>query len=195
MKCEGWVAMYQKFDGTMNLEKQEVECIERAYRAAVETMLNLYPLAVPKPMEDRYKDPIPGSPGATATYENGIVKFIIPELPPHIRSDESIQAKLKYHWMDLIVYAYAKSEIYVRFEHAFCLIKIYHKLNAPWDVDNRVHKYIIDGIRYTRMIPDDSCKHLTYMVTGIPKSKEIKTEVLVIDYEKVKEKFMEIGLF
>jgi hypothetical protein len=187
--------MYLNFDGTVNLEKQETECIQRAYRASVETMLNLYPLAIPKPMEDRYKDPIPGIPGAELTYKKGILKFTVPELPPHIRADESIQTKLNYHWMDLIVYAHAKSEIDVKLNHAFCLIKIYHKLNVPWDVDNRVFKYIIDGIRYTKIIPDDSSKYLTFMVTGIPKSEEIKTEILVIEYKKVKEKLAEIGLF
>jgi hypothetical protein len=186
--------MYKTFDGTINLEERESENIYQAYKAAVTAMVNLHPLAIPKPMDDMYLNPIPGSPGTTATYENGIVKFVVPELPPHIRAEDSIQAKIKYHWREMIVYAYVKAGINVRFNHAFCLIKIYHQLGAPWDVDNRIYKYIIDGIRYTKMIPDDSSKHLSYMVTGIQNSNELKTEILVSDFEEVKDKLALIGI-
>lgn len=179
--------MYKTFDGTIKLEDHESEDIYQAYKAAVTCMVNLHPLAIPKPMDDMYLNPRPGSPGATATYENGIVKFVVPELPPHIRAEDSIQAKIKYHWQEMIVYAYAKAGINVRFNHALCVIKIFHQLGAPWDVDNRVYKYIIDGIRYTKIIPDDSSEHLSYMVTGIANSKELKTEIFLMDFEKVKE--------
>ncbi|MEL7564976.1 MAG: hypothetical protein AAGU27_08830 [Dehalobacterium sp.] len=186
--------MYKTFNGTFNLEDYECERIYQAYKAAVTCMVNLHPFAIPKPMDDMYLTPVPGKPGATATYENGIVKFLVPELPPLIRAKDSIHAKIKYHWQDIIVYAYAKAGINVRFNHGFCLIKMYHQMGAPWDADNRVYKYIIDGIRHTKMIPDDSIKHLSYMVTGISNHEESKTEILVCEFDKIKEKMIQIGL-
>lgn len=165
--------------------------LQKAYHHAVATALELYPYAYPRRDDELY---LPGRAGATASYENGIVKYVIPEVPWLIKNDDRLHTKLKRFWIELIGYAHSKANIKVQFEHALCLIKVYHTLNAPWDLDNRVYNHIINAIRYTKLIPDDSSKHLSVMVTGEAGSDSKRTEIYVVDMKVIVPKFQELGI-
>lgn len=167
------------------------EQIQKAYELAVGTALELYPLCYPRRDDELH---LPGRAGAIATYENRIVKFTVPEIPHLLRKDDPSQTKLKNFWIELICYAHAKAEINVQFQDALCLIKVSHTLHTPWDIDNRVYKHIVNAIRFTRLIPDDSSKHLSLMTTGVTGAKEQKTEIYVMDIKEVTDKFTELNI-
>jgi len=169
----------------------ERNLVQKAYREAVAASLELYPLYYERKDTELH---LPGRPGATASYENGIVKYVVPEIPHLIKDNDRLQGKLKLLWRELIGYAHAKANIQVKFEKALCLIKVFHPLHAPWDVDNRVYSHIVNAIRYAGLIPDDSSKHLSLMVTGVSGVAEPKTEIYVIDMNMVAEKFNQLGV-
>lgn len=182
---------FKKEGGKYLLTNLSKKSIQKAYRSAVAASLELYPLYYERLDTELH---LPGRPGATATYENGIVKFVVPEIPHLVKDNDPLQGKQKMLWRELIGYAHAKANIQAKFEKALCLIKVFHTLHAPWDVDNRVYSHIVNAIRYTRLIPDDSSKHLSLMVTGIAGADEPKTEIYIVDMEKIKNKLLEIGI-
>ena len=165
--------------------------LQKAYRHAVAAALELYPCAYPRKDDELY---LPGRAGAEASYENGIVKYVVPEIPWHVRNDDPLQSKLNSFWTELILYAHTKADIKIQFQKALCIIKVYYPLKTPWDIDNRAYKHIVDAIRYTKLIPDDSSKHLSIMFTGVPGSKEKKTEIFVCDIELISALFSEVGI-
>ncbi len=179
----------------LEIEPQEEQTIKAAYQAAVKVTTYLQPFANPKSREEKYIHPVAGIPGASVTNKKDIIRFSVPMIPPHAIRDQVLHSKMKDNWLGMMKYAYAKAGITQSFEHAMCQIQVHHKLNAPWDVDNRVYKYIIDGLRFLSIIPDDSSKHLSYMITGFPNSTEPRTEILVTDFYRVRKLFQEINYF
>lgn len=162
-----------------------------AYRYAIATAMELYPLVYPRRDEELQ---LPGRPGAEASYQNGVVKYVVWEIPPLLKSHDKLHRKLKQLWGELIGYAHAKAKITAKFDRALCIIKIYHPTYALWDVDNRAYGHIINAIRATKIIPDDSSIHLSVMLTGKSGVVEPKTEIYVVDWDQVAGKFRELGI-
>lgn len=175
--------------------------LKKAYDASLKTMLELHSLLNKIQPEDIEKN-IPGKPGAEASYEDGILTITIPELPPHKVRDmrnrnyinNETEKRLSSHYASMIVYAIAKLGKEIKFNKAMVSIKIYHNLEAPWDVDNRAYKFFIDGLRSAIIVEDDSYKYLSYMVSGCTeKDKLPKTEIVVAEYEKVAQALCDAG--
>jgi hypothetical protein len=170
------------------------ENIANAYKSLVKAQLELLPFINPKQDMDWN---IPGVPGAVVEYHNGILKYTIPEIPPHSKDKGPVDKAISEYWIGMMSYALHKAKIKTPSSNSkkLCLIKIHHRLAAPWDTDNRTIKHIHDGLRYLRLIPDDSSKYLSYMVTGEYGCPKEKTEIFLVDYDLVNQKFVEIGLY
>lgn len=117
-------------------------------------------------------------PGAAAEVENGVLHISVMECLPRV-CDTKGAARLRNHWLGLIRKALAG--INISFKHALCVILIYAPSSFLWDVDNRAIKFILDALRYCRVIPDDTWNNLSYLVTGLAGVVDPKTEIYVIE--------------
>jgi len=172
-------------------------CIKAAYNSMLSAMAELHNLVYPKPKEDIYGyERIPGVPGAVAEEKDGIVKITVPLVLPHAVKKYIVEKKQKRLWINMITYACAKAKINTCFEKAVCIIKIFALNNSTrWDVDNIMHKHVIDGIREAGLIPDDNFRNLAVFLKGDQDDKNPRTEILVCDENKLNVKYGNIGLF
>lgn len=125
---------------------------------------------------------LPGVPGARATYENGVLKFIVDDIPYSRKVNRNLEYSLYRNWIDKIVYAYYESRFSPApfYEKALVIIVINHNESDIWDVDNRVVNAIINAIKCIRVIPDDDYQHLSYMVTG-QKTNEVPHTIIYVN--------------
>lgn len=123
----------------------------------------------------------PELPGAVACLEKDVLKITVNECLPCICNLKGA-VRIRNHWLGMIRKALAG--INIRFTHALCVIIIYAPSPAVWDADNRAVKFIIDAMRYCRIVPDDTWDNLSYMVTGIADQKRPRTEVYVVEMGK-----------
>lgn len=124
---------------------------------------------------------LPEVPGATAELKDGILHITVNECLPRL-CDVRVSPRIRNYWLGMM--RRALSGINAVFKHALCLIIVYAPSTSVWDPDNRAVKFIIDGLRYNRLIPDDSWDYISYLVTGRPDSEHPRTEVYVIDAGK-----------
>lgn len=124
------------------------------------------------------KEEIQGVKGATTEVTGNTLKIIIPDYPPRIPPTHSLGKKIRIHWLGMIINALKDVEI--RFtEKVLCIIHLYLPYSTTWDVDNRVFHHIINGIRYSRIIQDDTWDKLAFMVIGDVDKNNPRTEVIV----------------
>ncbi|MCS5696986.1 hypothetical protein [Desulfofundulus thermocisternus] len=116
--------------------------------------------------------------GAKTEIAGNTLKITIPDFPPRIPPNHSLNKKVRLHWLGMVVKALSNVEI--RFtDKVLCIIHLYLPYSVVWDVDNRVFQHIINGIRYSRIIQDDSWDKLAFMVIGDVDKNNPRTEVII----------------
>lgn len=134
----------------------------------------------------------------TAEWNDNYLKVIVPDILPHHDRLHPLSkaAHIEYvnRWKTYIVGAYKQLGVKVNYTKAFCLIITYHKNGGPWDLDNRNYKYILDGLRAAHIIPDDSFKHLSYMVDGCSDKKFPRTEIYVLNFDILSNLYKFLGI-
>lgn len=113
----------------------------------------------------------------TATIKNNIIHLYIPDMPAKIKEVKNIY---RNRWKRNTIEALMKLGPNIpNYESIFVLIKLYRP-NTNWDIDNVDIKPIIDGIRFSKIIKDDTAEYLSYGVMPI-KSDNPHIEILIFD--------------
>lgn len=116
-----------------------------------------------------------------AFWDDNVLRIMIPDYPPRISARDPLQRDFRNQWIGYVVKAVQDAGITARFDRAFCLIVFYLPVSQSWDPDNRTIKHLLDGLRYARVIKDDSWEYLAYGVLGRIDQKNPRTEVYVTD--------------
>lgn len=125
-----------------------------------------------------FPDDVPVVPGAISKIENGILHITINECLPRLR-DTKGSARIRNHWLGMIRRSLAG--INISFKHALCLIVVYAPTPILWDADNRAVKFIVDAVRYCRLVQDDTWNYISFMVTGELDSEHPRTEIYIAE--------------
>lgn len=115
-----------------------------------------------------------------ATCQNGVIKIYIPDYLPKQRF---LSKEMRNFWLKNMIFAIQSIVPAPHFDKIFVYIKMFIP-GTIWDVDNRSVKVIIDGIRYSRLIKDDTFEYVAYGVEG-SNMKPYHTEVYIFDYNKI----------
>lgn len=122
---------------------------------------------------------------------DGVIRLIINDYPPRdvitnyvsVRDKFELEKNLKEKWKSSVTSALMPVGRCL-WEKALCVIKYYLPAEIEWDVDNRLHKYIINGIVQARVLKNDSWQNMSFMVIGDVDKKYPRTEVTIINLEK-----------
>lgn len=171
-------------DDTFNIHastiEEAIEDIEKA-RLTLYYMLEEYKRISTKPLKNIYD--FMGK--YTASFDNGIIKIIINEYPStnYIKDLETI-IKIKGYWENITLCAVNDllKERKIYYEKAFVYMKFYLPLKNC-DTDNRNYKPIIDGIRYSLIVKEDTYEHICYMVDSQYSKHNPHTEIIICDYD------------
>jgi len=120
-------------------------------------------------------------------YGGEVVKLTVMDYPAKFKT---IKDKEKEKWINNVMFALKPIKDSVFFERIFVFVKFYFP-DQNMDVDNRDVKPIIDGIRYAKIIADDSYKYVSYGFNA-QFGSEPKTEIFIIKYENFPEKLYKI---
>jgi len=116
---------------------------------------------------------------------NGLHILINEPLPTRIKSRARYSLE-RQRWLAMIVNAIQQAGVgQVEYEKAFVLIKVFFPNRKQKDLDNLEIKFVLDAIRYARLVPDDSWEHLTYLPLGDCDPTSPRTELLVMNWDKV----------
>lgn len=116
---------------------------------------------------------------------DGVIKVTIPELiPPYSVQTYDIEKDLRLHIKKMVVKALLPIQEQVNITEGLLLIVHFFPNKVIRDLDNRANKYLVDGIRYSRIIPDDSWTHLSFLVMGAVDRENPRTELYLFDAEK-----------
>ena len=97
-------------------------------------------------------------------------------------------SSLRNHWLRAVIDPIRNlqaSGINPHFQKAFCIIKCCVPRDISRDVDNVAYKIILDGLRYTGIIADDTWKQMSFMVDGDIARNAPRTEIYVVEYSKI----------
>lgn len=134
-----------------------------------------------------------GIPGATASYEGGILKFTVPEVLPIGRYNTSDNRK---RWMGLITYAYFEMNKEVRMKHALCIVRTLTPKKQPWDNDNRAAiSYVINAIRSLGIVKDDTYEYLSLLQVGGIDNLNPRTEIYLLEKDNPEAILQKLDLF
>ncbi|TMN20935.1 RusA family crossover junction endodeoxyribonuclease [Lentibacillus cibarius] len=138
-------------------EETMVRLMEMQNDEPVERSLPENPLAASKPLV------IDGYPVFQFSYAG--------MLPFNVEHDRDYFSSLQSYYQHVTFQAYNYASIDCQFGKSALLILHYFKDNVRRDLDNGNSKCIIDAIRYTRLIADDSWKELSLFQQGHPDSQ------------------------
>ena len=180
----------------MNTLQNNVNTLKEVYKGLVIQEINLAE-TISNLEKDMNYDTSAGIRGQSNTeITTDYVKITINRLPEAvniIKSKDTYYSKTKKFWQLTLANA-LNNKALPNLKQAVVLINICYK-NKTWDIDNYTVKFIIDSIKYTNMIKDDSHEILDYMVIGTHEENPIKyrTEIYIFTpskiqkiYEKVK---------
>jgi len=124
-----------------------------------------------------------------SAYWNGkFLHFVIYEVIPHVKysANKEWSKSQKWHWVGLINGAFKKLNIdNLKFNKAFCYINMYMPSIGPWDIDNRCYSYVINGIKFTRVINDDSFRYMVILLSGNTDQTNPRTEIFLTEYNNI----------
>lgn len=109
-----------------------------------------------------------------------VIKIYIPDYLP---KRNSITKEIYNMWLKNLVCSLQSIIPTPQFEKIFVYIKMFIP-GSLWDVDNRSIKMIIDSIRYSKIIKDDSFQYVAYGAEGSNK-EPYHTEIYIMDYSKM----------
>jgi hypothetical protein len=117
-----------------------------------------------------------------AEYKNNVIKIVIPDYPP-----KTLYAKkaAKQRWINNVMFAIKSLNPLPQFEHIFVFVDFYIP-SKDWDVDNRDVSPIIDGIRYSQIIKDDTYEHVSFGYRG-HYSEDPHTDIYIIGNFNINE--------
>jgi len=130
---------------------------------------------------------IPVIKSGNATWNGNVLYFNIPEVIPHTKlcTNKDWAKKQLWHWVGLINGAYSKLNNNINFNKAFCFINILTPLEVPWDIDNRCFSFIINGIKFTRVIKDDSFRYMEIYLAGETDRTNPRTEIYLTESDNI----------
>lgn len=114
--------------------------------------------------------------GARAWIEDGVLRITIDECLPR---GSVVTKPTKIRWIGKI--RRALLDVNIRFKSALVVIEVYSPYPGLWDTDNRAFSMIINGIRYMKVIPDDSHQYMSFMVIGKLDKEDPRTEIFVLE--------------
>ncbi|KHO63200.1 hypothetical protein THYS13_13200 [Thermoanaerobacter sp. YS13] len=116
----------------------------------------------------------------TEILDNGnTVKLTIMDYPSRLQITKKEE---KERWTNNITFALRKTKLEVSFDRIFVFVRFYLPVKNT-DVDNYDISPIINGIKYSGIIPDDTYKYVSFGFNAAF-SKNPKTEIYVIKYNK-----------
>lgn len=131
-------------------------------------------------------------------WNNSSLKIVIPDILPHYDRLNPLPRATHYElvnkWKAYLMKAYQSLDVELKFQKVLCLIITFHNNHGPWDVDNRLYKYAIDGIKSTGIIKDDNWQCLALMVEGYPDTHNPRTEIYIIDHSIITPLYQLLGL-
>lgn len=131
-------------------------------------------------IEDNILHKIPITTNSNAYWNGQSIKIIIPEIiPKKTLSSKQWDEKVSGYWIGCITNALRDLDLEIKYLKAICLIVTYSPFKMRWDVDNRCYKFIIDGIRYSRILHDDDWKNMTVILAGSIDTQRPRTEVFI----------------
>ncbi|GAB3051304.1 hypothetical protein [Virgibacillus ainsalahensis] len=150
------------------LKSHYVELLKSVEMFKEETMRRLYELE-PEGREDA----VSSNPLARTTphYVNGYPVFQFSYdgmLPLYKENDRDYASFVRNYYHRITFESYNYAGIEMQFNQAVLVIQHYFQDNIIRDLDNRNRKYIIDAIRYTRLVKDDNWKELSILEEGLP---------------------------
>jgi hypothetical protein len=124
-------------------------------------------------------------PEPCAKYQNGVLSITIKDYLPHKKLVKRVRDSwvLKSYWTGCV--SGAVEELRRRgvevpvISPALCQIITYVPIDTEWDVDNRVYKYVIDGLRYAGVLDTDAWENMAFMVVGRIDKENPRTEINV----------------
>lgn len=133
---------------------------------------------------------------AEASFDGKVLKVVVndclprrPSMKPVLKSASLLRA----YWTGNVVSAVKRIPVPVKFERALCVITVYTPKHTEWDVDNRAISMIINALRLTEVIPNDSWDRLSLLLCGGIDKKRPRTEITVVECpEKVGEKIIQL---
>lgn len=122
---------------------------------------------------------------ATASLTANGLRIVVNEpLPTRIKSRARYSLE-RQRWLAMIVNAIRQVGQVEPYEKALALVKVLFPNRKPRDLDNLEIKFVLDAIRYAQLVPDDSWEHLTYLPLGFCDPASPRTEILVMNWDKV----------
>lgn len=115
---------------------------------------------------------------------DGVTQITVYDYPVRIVKNS---AKYQNIWMRNILNALRKHDIKT-IDRALVIIRLFSPITTAWDVDNRAINHIINGIKLSRLIADDSWNKMSYMLIGGIDKENPRTEIWVYDLEKFDNK-------
>ena len=116
------------------------------------------------------KPGMPVYPGAKSTTKqvNGypVIQFSYEGALPLYQQAGAYRAAVRYYYFRATFEAYDRNAVNITFNKAAVLIIHYFKDKLVRDLDNRNRKFILDAIRQTGLIQDDSWRDLAVMEEG-----------------------------
>ncbi|MCR4441913.1 MAG: helix-turn-helix domain-containing protein [Peptococcaceae bacterium] len=170
------------------------ELVSKKLQRAYINTLNAYNLLGDLMNLSKIPDPnVPGVPGATAVYENCVLKFTVPELLPRGRI---YTAESRDHWMGLIIHAYSSLKMEVKMKHALCVVRTLTPQSEMWDNDNRAAvSHVINAIRHLGIVEDDTYENISLLQVGGVDNLYPRTEIYLLEKECPESLLKEAGIF
>lgn len=127
--------------------------------------------------EDRVLD-------AEATFDGTLLKIIVQDcLPrrPSLKPVSKSASLLRQYWAGNITSAIRRLPEPVSFEKAICIVQMFTPKNIEWDVDNRAVNMIVNSLRMTQVIKNDSWDKLSLHLFGGVDRNNSRTEITVLE--------------
>lgn len=135
---------------------------------------------------------------AEAAYSNGVLKILVKDYLPRacLAEVKGSQKHLRYMWLKTITDAICRlneAGVYPKFKKMHCIIKVFLPY-AGWDTDNRAVKLIIDSLRYSNVIKDDTFDKMAFTVIGDTDRDNPRTEIVCVENCHIMKIMAELNL-
>ena len=171
------------------MNEKETEILTRVYEDLLRMRIRMEQWMRQEGLIEWDKD-VPGLPGATLEYRNGVLRFCVPDVPPS-RHKVSLRTlhRVEREWAEKIVYAFYSQHFPVcpQFSKALAIIRVFKDSSYIWDADQILIDGIINGLKAIRIFGDDNYHHLAYMVIGERCQEKPYTEIFVTEMPSIEQ--------
>lgn len=152
------------------------EALKKAYESIEKARMELYWAVNDSIRSGEKPDEVLPCDDWKIEYKNNAIKIVIPDYPPRTFYSKKIA---RQRWTNNVMFAIKSLKDIPAFEHAFVFVDFYIP-SKDWDVDNRDVSPVVDGVRYSRIIKNDSYEYLSFGFAG-HYSKEPHTDIYIIN--------------